>query len=93
MQKVKGSLPRPNSAEALQFLTKGSLSTCQKLLSGDAVENGHMLRAMCQTSLAIDVVLGLIEDATHPSTIRLRKLVKRLKLDIEIEKLDAGVEE
>ncbi|QUS40595.1 hypothetical protein RPMA_18435 [Tardiphaga alba] len=93
MQKVKGSLPRPNSAETLEFLTNGSLSTCQKLLSGHAVENGDMLRSMCRTHLAVDVVLGLVEDATDPVAVRLRKLVKRLKHEIEIEKLDAGVEE
>lgn len=93
MQKVKGSLPRPNTAETLEFLTKGSLSTCQKLLSGHAVENGDMLRSMCRTHLAVDVVLGLVEDATDPVAVRLRKLVKRLKHEIEIEKLDAGVEE
>ena len=90
MQKVKGSLGRPNGAETLAFLTSGSLSTCQKLLSGHLVENGDMLRAMCRTHLAVDAVLGLTEGAVDPVAKRLHKLAKRLKHELEIEKIDAG---
>jgi hypothetical protein len=90
MQKVKASLGRPNGAETLAFLTKGSLSTCQKLLSGHLTENGEMVRAMCRTYLTVDVILGLTEGATDPTARRVHKLIKRLKHEIEIEKIDAG---
>ena len=90
MQKVKASLGRPNGAEKLAFLTSGALSTAQKLLSGHLIENGDMLRAMCRTYLAVDVVLGLTEGATDPTARRVHKLMKRLRHEIEIEKIDAG---
>lgn len=90
MQKVKGSLPKPNSAEELAFLASGSLSTAQKLLSGHAVENGDWIRAMSRTRLCVDVVLGLTDGSSDPVARRLHKLAKRLKYELQIEALDAG---
>jgi hypothetical protein len=90
MQKVKGSLGKPNGAETLAFLTKGSLSTTQKLLSGHLVENGDMLRAMCRTPLVVDVILGLTEGVPDPTARRVHKLISRLRLELAIEALDAG---
>jgi hypothetical protein len=90
MQKVKGSLCRVKSAQELQFFTGQALSICQKLLSGHRVENREMIVALAQTHLVADLVLGLIaEDVKDPVARAMRKAAKKLKLQRELERLEA----
>jgi hypothetical protein len=93
MQKVRDSLTAPNRAEHLSFLTKQPLSTCQKLLSGHLTENPVMTAALFRTHLITDAILGLTEGATDPTARAVRKLIKKLKLEQQLARLDAGDDE
>jgi hypothetical protein len=93
MQKVRGSLSEVKSAEELHFLTSQPLSICQKLLSGHREPNAAMYEALFQTALITDAILGLTEGATDPKVRAVRKAVKRLKLEDEIARLEAGDDE
>nr|WP_157872577.1 hypothetical protein [Bradyrhizobium sp. ORS 278] len=89
MQNVRGSLGAVKAAQELQFLTGEPLSICQKLLSGHRVENRDMLVALCQTRLVIDAVLGLIDpDVKDPTARAVRKAMRKLKLELELARLD-----
>lgn len=90
MQNVRGSLGTVKAAQELEFLTEQPLSICQKLLSGHRVENRDMLVALCQTRLVIDTILGLIDPDTKDPTARaVRKLLKKYKLQQELQRLEA----
>ena len=90
MQKVKGSLGERKPARALALLTGEPLSICQKLLSGHRVENREMIVALAQIHLVVDLVLGLIaEDVKDPTARAMRKAAKKIKLQRELERLDA----
>ncbi|CAL77386.1 hypothetical protein BRADO3608 [Bradyrhizobium sp. ORS 278] len=70
-------------------MTGEPLSICQKLLSGHRVENRDMLVALCQTRLVIDAVLGLIDpDVKDPTARAVRKAMRKLKLELELARLD-----
>ena len=90
MQKVKSSLGTVKAARELSFLTAQPLSITQKLLSGHRVENREMIVALAQTHLVVDLILGLIaDDVKDPVARAMRKAAKKIKLQRELERLDA----
>jgi hypothetical protein len=90
MQNVRGSLAGLKAAQESEILTGQPLSSCQKMLSGQRDENREMIIALCQTRLVIDVVLGLIDpDVRDPTARAVRKLLKKFKLQRELERLEA----
>ena len=90
MQKLRGSLPKVKSAEALVFHTGQALSICQKTLSGHRRPNGEMYEALFQSPLIVDAILGLTEGATDRKVLAVRKAIRRIKLEDEIARLEAG---
>lgn len=93
MQKVKASLPKPNSAEHLAVFTNQPLSICQKLLSGHRVENRTMMGALLRSRFIIDVLLAETEGANDPTVRGVRRAIKRLRLEGELKRLDDGEDE
>jgi hypothetical protein len=93
MQKLRDTLQAVKAAEELQFQTGQPLSICQKLLSGHRAPNGRMYEALFQSPLIVDVILGLTEGATDKHVRAVRKAVRRIKLEAEIARLDAGDDE
>lgn len=93
MQKVRGSLAPVKAAEELRFRTGQPLSICQKLLSGHRAPNAAMYEALFQSPLIVDAILGLTEGATDPKVRAVRKAVRRLKLEDDIRRLEAGEDE
>jgi hypothetical protein len=90
MQNVRGSLAGLKAAQELEILTGEPLSNCQKMLSGHRDENREMIVALCQTRLVIDTILGLIDPEVRDPTARLvRKEMKKLKLKLELQRLEA----
>jgi hypothetical protein len=90
MQKVRGSLAVGKAAEELVFQTGQPLSICQKTLSGHRAPNAAMYEALFQSPLIVDAILGLTEGATHPKVRAVRNMVRRMKLEEEIKRLEAG---
>lgn len=93
MQKLKSSLKGDKPAPTLAFLTGQPLSICQKLLSGHRRPNAAMYEALFAGELIVDAILGLTEGATHPKVRAVRRAVKRIKLQDEIARLEAGDDE
>jgi hypothetical protein len=90
MQKVRGSLGDSKPAQTLRFLTDQPLSICQKTLSGHRAPNAAMYEALFRSPLIVEAILGLTEGATDPKVRAVRKAVKRIKLEDEIARLEAG---
>ena len=90
MRKVRGSLAPAKAAEDLVFQTGQPLSICQKTLSGHRAPNAAMYEALFQSSLIVDAILGLTEGATDPKVRAVRNLVRRMKLEDEIKRIEAG---
>lgn len=93
MQKVKVSLRTKKPARELHFLTDQPLSICQKLMSGHRAPNAAMYEALFLTPLITDAILGLTEGATDPKVRAVRRAIKRIKLEDEIARLEAGDDE
>jgi hypothetical protein len=90
MQNVRGSLVGTKAAQELEILTGQPLSNCQKMLSGHRDENREMIVALCNTRLVADTILGLIDPDTRDPTARaVRKLIKKFKLQQELQRLEA----
>jgi hypothetical protein len=90
MQNVRGSLVGLKAAQELEILTGQPLSNCQKMLSGQRDENREMLIAFAQTRLVVDTFLGLIDpDVKDPTARAVRKLLKKYKLQQELQRLEA----
>ncbi len=90
MQKVQEVLPKGKAVAELVFLTGQPLSTCQKMLSDNRMPNPAMIAALCQSKLVIETVLALTEGGTDPAVREVHKAVKRIQLERELAKLDAG---
>jgi hypothetical protein len=90
MQNVRGSLAGLKAAQELEILTGQPLSNCQKMLAGTRSENPEMLYALSNTRLVVDTFLGLIDPETRDPTARaVRKLLKKFKLQQELQRLEA----
>lgn len=63
MQIVKSLLPAQKAAQHLALLIDEPLGNCQKLLSGDRVENTRQLTALLQSDLGKDVLFALMDGA------------------------------
>lgn len=90
MQRVQASLPERKAVAELMFLTGQPLSSCQKMLAGIRLPNPEMLAALCQSRLVIETVLALTEGGTDPVVRDVHKAVRRLQLERELARIDAG---
>lgn len=88
MQKTRGLLGGVKTAQELNFLTAQPLSLCQKTLTGHRLENRDMLAAMAQSKLIIAVVLGLSEGSDDPVVKQVRKAVRKIELQLQLDAID-----
>jgi hypothetical protein len=73
MQKVKSLLPTKKAAQHLAILIDEPLGNCQKLLSGDRVENSKQLVKLLRSRFGRDVLFVVVAGSKEDWIVRYRR--------------------